>query len=111
MLWLWIAIPTGIVIAIWLYNFIEGKTLVRDTLDEAQLRRASLKDLDREWARYSNYQPRRRKRFYDRTSLGWINRRGEDAESTNHSVVVKHFADRWMVSQPAASAESQRVEP
>ncbi len=62
-------------------------------------------------ARYSNYQPRRRKRFYDRTSLGWINRRGEDAESTNHSVVVKHFADRWMVSQPAASAERQRVEP
>jgi hypothetical protein len=50
-------------------------------------------------ARYSNYQPRRRKRFYDRTSLGWINRRGEDAASTNHSVVTKHFADRWMVAR------------
>lgn len=50
-------------------------------------------------ARYSNYQPRRRKRFYDKTSLGWINRRGEDVAATNHSVVVKHFANSWMVSR------------
>ena len=49
-------------------------------------------------ARYSNYQPRRRKRFYDRTSLGWINSSGADLAARNNSVVVQHFADRWLVA-------------
>jgi hypothetical protein len=55
-------------------------------------------------ARYSNYQPRRRKRFYDRTSLGWINSSGDDVATRNNSIVAQHFADRWLVSQKGASA-------
>lgn len=54
-------------------------------------------------ARYSNYQPRRRKRFYDRTSLGWINSSGDDVARRNNSIVVQHFADRWMVAQGGAA--------
>jgi len=50
-------------------------------------------------ARYSNYQPRRRKRFYDRTSLGWINSSGDDVAARNNSIVAQHFEDRWMVSR------------
>ncbi len=60
-------------------------------------------------ARYSNYQPRRRKRFYDRTSLGWINSSGDDVATRNNSIVAQHFADRWLVSQrrdPASGAAS-----
>lgn len=50
MLWPWIAIPAGIAVVIWLYNFIEGKTLVRDMLDEWKLARTPLEELDRQWA-------------------------------------------------------------
>lgn len=49
-------------------------------------------------ARHSNYQPRRRKRFYDRTSLGWINSSGDDVATRNNSIVAQHFADRWLVA-------------
>ena len=56
-------------------------------------------------ARFSNYQPRRRKGFYDQTSLGWINNRGEaDVAQRNNSIVVQHFPDRWMVAEKNRAA-------
>lgn len=48
-------------------------------------------------ARRSNYAPRHNRSFYHRTSLGWINNRGGDAEQRNNSIVVQHFADVWQV--------------
>ncbi len=60
-------------------------------------------------ARFSNYQPRRRKRFYDRTSLGWINSSGDDVATRNNSIVAQHFADRWIVSEkPSAARRTAR---
>lgn len=60
-------------------------------------------------ARYSNYQPRRRKRFYDRTSLGWINSSGDDVATRNNSIVAKHFADRWLFAESAATSRSRQA--
>ncbi|MFP6640381.1 MAG: hypothetical protein VCC04_09075, partial [Myxococcota bacterium] len=48
-------------------------------------------------ARRSNYAPRRNRSFYHRTSLGWINNRGDDVQERNNSIVVQHFADVWRV--------------
>jgi hypothetical protein len=49
-------------------------------------------------AKRSNYRQRRNRRFYDATSLGRINNRGEaDMANRNNSIVVQHFADAWKI--------------
>lgn len=46
----------------------------------------------------ANYQPKLQRRFYQRTSLGRINRGpGPDAQR-NNSIVIRHFASRWLVN-------------
>jgi hypothetical protein len=49
-------------------------------------------------SRRANYQPKLHRGFYGRTSLGRINRGpGPDAQR-NNSIVIRHFAGRWMTS-------------
>lgn len=51
-------------------------------------------------SRRANYQPKLHRGFYGRTSLGRINRGpGPDAQR-NNSVVIRHFAPRWLVNTP-----------
>ena len=53
-LWPALAIPAVLVAAVGIRDFIEGKTLVHDTLDEWRLARADLHALDRAWAANPN---------------------------------------------------------
>ena len=55
-------------------------------------------------SRRANYQPKLHRGFYGRTSLGRINRGpGPDAQR-NNSIVIRHFAGRWMRSAAHAGA-------
>lgn len=50
MLWFWLAIPVAIWLAVAIFDFVEGKTLVHDLLDERAIARADLAEMDRAWA-------------------------------------------------------------
>ena len=49
-------------------------------------------------ARRSNFQARRRTLIYKRTSLGWANR-GRRNEERKNSIMLRYFADRWMLAR------------
>jgi hypothetical protein len=53
-------------------------------------------------ARRSNFQARRRTLIYKRTSLGWANR-GRRNEERKNSIMLRHFADRWMLQHEAGA--------
>ena len=58
----------------------------------------------------ANYQPKLHRGFYGRTSLGRINRGpGPDAQR-NNSIVIRHFAQRWMTSAALPKTLSPRHE-
>ncbi|WP_421693112.1 hypothetical protein [Aestuariivirga sp.] len=49
----------------------------------------------------ANYQPKLQRGFYRQTSLGRINRGpGPDAQR-NNSIVIRHFAPKWLFNSPA----------
>jgi hypothetical protein len=54
-------------------------------------------------ARRSNFQARRRMAIYKRTSLGWANR-GKRNEERKNSIMLRYFADRWMVARQSGTA-------
>ena len=54
-------------------------------------------------ARRSNFQARRRMAIYKRTSLGWANR-GRRNEERKNSIMLRYFADRWMVARQNPTA-------
>lgn len=45
----------------------------------------------------ANYQPKLQRGFYGRTSLGRINRGPGPDSQRNNSIVIRHFAQSWMV--------------
>lgn len=49
-------------------------------------------------SRRANYQPKLHRGFYGRTSLGRINRGPGPDSQRNNSIVIRHFAARWMTS-------------
>lgn len=50
MSWLFVAIPAAIILGIAIYDFIEGKTLIHDLVDEWKISRVDLFEMDRAWA-------------------------------------------------------------
>jgi hypothetical protein len=50
MLWILTGFVAAAAIGIWVYNFMEGQTLIRDLFDEANLAHADLSALDKAWA-------------------------------------------------------------
>ena len=54
--------------------------------------------------RRSNYAPRRNRRMYHQTSLGWINSAGAEIEQRNNSVAIRYFSDVWRVGGPKPTA-------
>ena len=46
----------------------------------------------------ANYQPKLHRGFYGETSLGRINRGPGPDSQRNNSIVIRHFAQRWMTS-------------
>ena len=53
-------------------------------------------------SRRANYQPKLHRGFYGRTSLGRINRGPGPDSQRNNSIVIRHFARRWMTSAAKA---------
>ncbi len=47
----------------------------------------------------ANYQPKLRRRFFKRSSLGLINRGGGDPLLRSNTIVLRYFAGRWKTSQ------------
>lgn len=52
----------------------------------------------------ANYQPKLHRGFYGKTSLGRINRGPGPDSQRNNSIVIRHFAQRWMTSAGGAPA-------
>jgi len=54
-------------------------------------------------ARRSNYQAKLFRRHYRRTSLGLLNRGAGGDHNRSNSIVIRHFADRWLCRTDAGS--------
>lgn len=50
MIWILAGLVAAVAAGVWVYNFMEGQTLIRDLFDEAKLARTDLSALDRTWA-------------------------------------------------------------
>ncbi|HVZ68329.1 MAG TPA: hypothetical protein VG891_02625 [Rhizomicrobium sp.] len=50
MIWILAGLLAAAAAGVWVYNFMEGETLIRDLIDEVRLSRTELKVLDRAWA-------------------------------------------------------------
>jgi len=56
-------------------------------------------------SRRANYQPKLQRGFYSRTSLGRINRGPGPDSQRNNSIVIRHFAQSWMVRAGVKASE------